>query len=86
MNKWKAIPVAKTVRVVMQFQGAVALGVVLAVATPELMQLGGKPPTLNETTKGVDQQAGKTALEALTSSTDARLVPPRYLVVDNDKK
>jgi hypothetical protein len=86
MNKWKAIPVAKAVRVVMQFQGTVALGVVLAIATPELMHLGWQPHTLNDTTKGVDQRAGKIALDAVTSGTDDRLVPPRYLVVDNDKK
>ena len=86
MNKWNAIPVAKAVRVVMQFQGTVALGIVLAVATPELMHLVWKPHTLNGATNSVDQRAGKIALEAVTSGTDARLVAPRYLVVDNDKK
>jgi hypothetical protein len=85
MNKWKAIPVAKVVRVVMRFQGVVALGVVLSVTTPELMNLGSTPHTLNDTTKGVDQRTGKIALEEETSGTDDRLVPPRYLVVDNDK-
>ena len=54
MNKWKAIPVAKAVQVVMQFQGAVALVVVMAVATPELMHQVAAPPMQNETTKGVD--------------------------------
>jgi hypothetical protein len=54
MNKWNAIPVAKAVRVVMQFHGAVALVVVMAVATPELMHQVAAPPTQNETTKVVD--------------------------------
>jgi hypothetical protein len=86
MDKWKSIGVVKVVRVVMRFQGVVALGVVLSVTTPELMNLGSTPHTLNGTTKGVDQRAGKIALEAVTSGTDDRLVPPRYLVVDNDQK
>jgi hypothetical protein len=54
MNKWNAIPVAKAVRVVMQFHGAVALVVVMAVATPELMHQAAAPPTQNQTTKVVD--------------------------------
>jgi hypothetical protein len=54
MNKWKAIPVAKAVRVVMQFQGAVTLVVIMAVATPELIHQVATPPTQNETTTGVD--------------------------------
>jgi hypothetical protein len=86
MDKWKSIGVVKVVRVVMRFQGVVALGVVLSITTPELMNLGSTPHTLNSTTKGVDQRTGKIALEAVTSGTDDRLVPSRYLVVDNDKK
>ena len=53
---------------------------------PELMNLGSTHHTLNGTTKDVDQRTGKIALEAETSGTDDRLVPPRYLAVDNDKK
>jgi hypothetical protein len=54
MNKWKAIPVAKAVRVIMRFHGAVALVVVMAVATPELMHQVAAPPTQNETSTGPD--------------------------------
>ena len=54
MNKWKAIPVSKAVRVVMQFHGAVALIVVMAVATPELLNHVVATPTQHETTKGLD--------------------------------
>ena len=66
MDKWKSIGVVKVVRVVMRFQGVVALGVVLSVTTPELMNLGSTPHTLTSTTKDVDQQTGKIAFEAET--------------------
>ena len=48
------IPIYKAVRVVMQFHGAIALVVVMAVATPELMHQVAASPTQNETTQGVD--------------------------------
>lgn len=51
MNKWKSIGVVKAVRVVMVFQGAVALGVVLAVATPELLNRGAEPLAQHQTPK-----------------------------------
>ena len=47
INKWRSIDVVKAVRVVMKFQSAVALGVVLAVATPELMNLGSQTQAQN---------------------------------------
>jgi len=62
MNKWKAIPVAKAVRVVMQFQGAVALVIIMAVAAPELLNLGSDPHTAHQKTQGNAQPSNRTAL------------------------
>jgi hypothetical protein len=89
MNKWKSIQVVKTVRVVMKFQGAVALGVVMAVATPELLHRGAEPHTQHETPKGADQRKGKIALEAVTSGTAIWTGGPVYTVFqrgDNNEK
>jgi hypothetical protein len=61
MNKWKDIPVAKAVRVVIKFQGAVALVVIMAVATPELIHQVAAPPTQNEITTGVDTPIDRSA-------------------------
>jgi len=76
MNKWKSIQVVKAVRVVMKFQGAVALGVVLAVATPELLHRGAEPHTQHEPPKGVDQRTGKIAFETVTSGSDTSGASP----------
>jgi hypothetical protein len=61
MNKWKAIPVAKAIRVVMKYQGAIALVVVMAVATPDLIHQVAAPPTQIEITTGVDTPIDRSA-------------------------
>lgn len=75
MNKWKAIPVAKAVRVVMQFQGAVALVVIMAVSTPELLNLGSDPHTAHQKTQGKAQPINRTALFDTVVESDVGLPP-----------
>ena len=86
MNKWKAIPVAKAVRVVMQVPRDRCTRRRTGHSNSRTNAPGLATPHTERHHKGVDQRAGKIALDAVTSGTDDRLVPPRYLVVDNDKK
>jgi hypothetical protein len=75
MNKWKAIPVAKAVRVVMQFQGAVALVVIMAVATPELLNLGSDSHAAHQKTQGKAQPINRTVLFDTVVESDIGLPP-----------